>query len=43
MQRNDFDMNGYAYGFDMKSLNLIYDYVPNRKQTVKLCGTYISR
>ena len=31
-----------AYGFDMKSLNLIYDYLFNRKQRVKVGETYSS-
>ena len=25
----------HSYGFDMKSLNLIYDYLSNRKQKIK--------
>ena len=32
----------HAYGFDVKSLNLIYNYLPNRKQKVKVGGTYNS-
>ena len=32
----------HAYGFDMRSLNLMYNYLPNRKQRVKVGGTYIS-
>ena len=32
----------HAYGFDMRSLNLMYNYLPNRKQRVKAGGTYIS-
>ena len=26
----------HAYSFDMKSLNLLYDYLPNRQQRVKV-------
>ena len=32
----------HANGFDLKSLNLIFDYLSNRKQKVKVCGTYSS-
>ena len=32
----------HAYGFDMKSLNLMYNYLSNRNQKVKLGGTYSS-
>ena len=30
----------HAYGFDMKSLNLIYDYLSNRNQSIKVGGIY---
>ena len=32
----------YAYGFDMKSQNLIYGYLFNRKKRIKVGGTYSS-
>ena len=31
-----------TYGFDLKSLNLIYNYLSNRKQRVKVGGAYNS-
>ena len=29
-----------AYGFDMKELNFIYDYLSNRKQSTKIDNAY---
>ena len=31
-----------AYGFDMKALNFIYDYLSNRKQRTKIDNAYSS-
>ena len=33
----------HANGFDKKSINLMYDYLFNRKQRVKVGGIYSSR
>ena len=33
----------HAYGFDMKSLNFIYDHQVNKKQRVNVGGAYSSR
>ena len=31
-----------AYGFDMKALNIIYDYLRNRKQRIKIDNAFSS-
>lgn len=42
LQHKPFIAKLHTYGFDTKSLNLIYDYLSNRTQRVKLGRAYSS-